>query len=137
MAQRELLLALTTRWLGHLIPLGNALRDLSVCRDATYPHALQRGSVCWKDGQQSRAAEPGTHLCFLTVCAFPHRFMGLSPKTFSLFIFFFSEQLSLSPPQACFLFRFLFFFLSCGEPAKLSILQCYEMGKATVHWSQF
>ena len=70
-------------------------------------------------------AEPGTHLGFLTFCTFLHLFLGPPPKTSSLFLLFFCTRLSLSSPQASFLFCFLFFSLSWGAPANLSIPQWY------------
>ena len=45
--------------------------------------------------------------------------------SFSLFLLFFSRWHSLSSAQASFLFLFLWFSVSWGEPANLSIPQCH------------
>jgi len=82
------------------------------------------------------AAEPATHLRFLTRCTFRRFCAAPLPKTCSLLLLCSSAQLALSSPHASFLS--LPFSLGWGPPANLSRAQdCYQLGKATIRCSPF
>lgn len=145
--KRELLLALPTGWLWHLIPMGNTLRECTEVHRAPVPGSRAPwgapGELPWSYFQNLRstiprrplpasstdleqrqswerwAAEPGTHLGFFTCWTF---LLFFSPHLFlSSFLLFFSCWHSLSSAQASFLFLFLRSSFSWGEPANLSI----------------